>query len=187
MNIQRQAKNKKSITPVIAMVVFIATLIAGSYVLAAHRYTWWPFTQSVDQEARVTKDNLKDTTYGSDKTHSSSANESEYSNTKTGNPSNTTKKVEVGIASARVDGSIISVRAFVNDIIEGDGTCTASFTNGDHTITGSSPAFIDASTSQCEPIEISTLKFQENGIWKLTVEYRSKDASGTSATMDLVL
>ncbi len=99
------------------------------------------------------------------------------------------RKVSVGIAFANYDPDekAVDIRAFTPDAIEGDGQCTATLTKGAQTVTQSSRAFIDFTSSQCEPILIATSKFSSGGTWKLTVSYSSSKSTGISPVMEVSL
>lgn len=81
----------------------------------------------------------------------------------------------VGTASGKVE-----IRAFTPGTIEGNGTCTAVLTKGQLSVEQSSKAFIDAASSQCEPIYIDISKFSQSGSWELTVTYTSPTHKGAS-------
>lgn len=71
-----------------------------------------------------------------------------------------------------------TLRAFVADITESTGTCTAKFSNNAKTITKASPAFADAQSTICTPIN-----FQDGDIgigWNVTVTYQSTTSEGSS-------
>lgn len=105
---------------------------------------------------------------------------------KTDNPT-TKQTVSVGIAFAGYDRDekAVDIRAFTPDIIEGSGTCSAVLTKGSLTVTESAKAFVDYSTSQCEPILIPKNRFPANGTWSLVVTYQSNTSAGTSPTMNI--
>lgn len=100
----------------------------------------------------------------------------------------TKKKVaQVGVANTYTSDDSLEIRAFTPTVVEGGGTCTAKLTKGSAIISGSSEAFVDASTSQCRPIIIPLSKFPQAGVWKLTVTYESTNYSGASPSMDVQL
>lgn len=98
---------------------------------------------------------------------------------KSNNSTTTKKQVAIGISYADVKGDKLEIRAFINGLIEGSGKCTATVTNGSKTITQSSDAFIDVSSSICKPIYIDTNTLSP-GTWQVLVSYTSPDAVGTS-------
>jgi len=94
--------------------------------------------------------------------------------TPTGSPTNTSQKKQVTpiITSA----SKSEIRAYVPGIVEVDGTCMATATQGSQVVTGSSAGFDNVSTTQCEPIPINL----GSGSWSVIVTYSSPTAEGTS-------
>lgn len=96
--------------------------------------------------------------------------------------SNNTDKKAVSIAVSYADinsENQLEIRAYTSDIIEGSGTCTATITNGTTTLMASTPAFIDVSSSICEPIYFSRDRLAA-GEWTIKVSYSSPDATGVS-------
>ena len=150
-------------------------LIPGTYILVAANYSLWPFTNNSSQEASPTDQlNQSDTTYSSTKTQT---------NEKTTNNADPISDVQVGIASTFVSDSSLEIRAFISGVIEGTGMCTATVTLGDTTIAQDSPAFIDASTSQCEPIIIPLTDLRPDGEWDVKVSYVSPTSTGESSVV----
>ena len=129
------------------------------------------YSPSTEQEVRDSQDGKKN-----------SENQDE---SKTTPDSSTT--VSVGIAYAGYSDSkdAIDIRAFTPNVVEGDGTCTATLTKDRQTITRTSKAFIDSSSSQCEPILINTSEFPAGGIWTLTVSYKSNTSNGASTPVEV--
>lgn len=94
-------------------------------------------------------------------------------------PVSSKKSVSVMINAEIVDNNL-QIRASTPQIIEGSGTCTASVTNGTETLPDkTSPAFIDATSSICEPMYIPVSQLSK-GNWYVTVTYSSPDAQGVS-------
>lgn len=102
-------------------------------------------------------------------------------------PSNSRESVGVAVTTAEQYGSQVEVRAFIQGVIEGGGTCTATFKKDGHTITSSSEAFIDATTSQCKPIFTDRGEFPSGGGWALTVSYDSKGYTGASEVINVAI
>lgn len=104
-------------------------------------------------------------------------------------PSSTTAKkpVQVGVTIADQYDTQVEVRAFVQGVIEGTGTCIATFTQEGVTVTASSKAFVDATTSQCKPIYIDRSKFPAAGIWQLVVSYDSPGYTGKSEGISVTI
>jgi len=190
---RRNKKNtKKSL--LIALVALVI-ILAGAYTYVAAREGYWPFPSAPRQEESEQTSTDDDTTTPN-QPNDTNEDSSTYNGIKNSNgsaepqeptPTTGTKKtVGVGIASAGPVETNVEVRAFVTDVIEGSGTCTATFKKGAITVTASSQAFIDVSTSQCEPIRIDASRF-EKGTWNLVVSYTSPTSNGASETLEVSL
>lgn len=93
--------------------------------------------------------------------------------------------VSVGVAFADVVDGKLEIRAFIPNVIEGDGICTATLKKDENIIQESSSAFIDFKTSQCRPIYISVDRFKIKGSWSLTVSYKSDTSNGESEPTEI--
>jgi len=169
-------KNKALIITLIA----VFALLLGVSALA-YTQKWWPFNGSenhivdginygppteeeIENSQNAKKDIIKE----------DEAKESESGGANL-------KKVSVGVSHADMFEGNVEVRAFVSGVVEGTGTCTATLTlSGAQTVTKSSEAFIDASTSQCKPILIPLSAFSKDGEWTLVVNYKSPTSTGES-------
>ena len=81
----------------------------------------------------------------------------------------------------------IEVRAFVTNVYE-SGSCVAVFTRaGQPTITTTSTAFKDASTTQCGANDTDRSKFSVAGDWQLTLTYTSASGKVGSATKTVAI
>lgn len=196
MRIQTQKSAKKILIPV--LVGFI--LLAGGWTAYAYTQNLWPFGSSdTTNQSNDTSDSDNSINYdpptqqeidssqdakqrGEDTNDASSDDDSS-------NNSGQKKSVDVGISYADIYGDNLEVRAFTNGVIEGTGTCTATVTMKDMPsmkVTQQSKAFIDASTTQCEPIKIPKSKFM-SGTWTVVVSFSSPDRQGTSAAMEVTI
>lgn len=111
-----------------------------------------------------------------------------YENTK--NPSSddkttteTKKSVNVGVSFADMYDGKLEIRAFTSGVVEA-GTCTATVKRGGEEVTKTSGAFIDASSTQCEPMYIPKSELS-SGKWSVTVSFSSKSALGTSEVVEV--
>lgn len=170
-----------------------SVILVGLYVYIAHHKSFWPFmnnnssnsdliidginysppTQQEEESSQYAKDNLL-------QQPASSADNGGTSN-------RNTKNVSVGVAYAAYDKSkgAVDIRAFIPDVIEGSGVCTATLYLDGMTVTGESKAFIDSSSSQCEPILIKKTGFATTGTWSLVVSYLSPTSEGKSPAMEV--
>ena len=95
------------------------------------------------------------------------------------------KQVNVGVTFSEVVDRRLEIRAFTPSAIEGDGVCTANLQKGKIKVTESSPAFIDSTTTQCQPIFIPIDKFSSKGVWYLVVSYKSSQSIGESSIIEV--
>lgn len=165
-------------------VLIVGLVVIGIYIMSP-RLAAPNQQQSTDNSAEaVDNPPAQQSDTGKDAKESSTRGESEPKST----PPDTKKSVPIGISYAGVvDTDTIEVRAFMSEIIEGNGICTATFTKAGMVVSATSLAFIDATTSQCEPIKISRSAFSEDGIWNLVLSYASSDAEGISQSIEIKL
>lgn len=165
-------------------------LLSVTYTFIAHKQSWWPFNQNTSNSILSAKDdpNTPDPTYSSTKNDSEKTNQNSPPSNKGNQPGSEKQSVSTAITSAMVnnESNMVEIRAFVSGVIEGTGTCTATLTKGISSVTQSSPAFIDATTSQCEPIEIDRTKFT-TGEWQVVVDYSSPTSIGKSQTVKMII
>lgn len=89
-------------------------------------------------------------------------------------------------ASYYPNDNTVEVRGYISNIFEDGGTCTATFTQGNQTITKTSQAFKDASTTQCGAINTPRGEFPAGGTWNVELSYQSSTANGQqTATVKL--
>lgn len=162
--------------------IITATLLTGALVLVgftslASAYKFWPFNISPSTNAPSTETlNQSDPTYSSEKNRDSNSDPS----TNTDHGSISKSHVQVGISSAFVTNSSLEVHSFVTGAIEGTGKCTVTATHDRLRIDQTSPGFIDASTTQCEPVSIPLEKFEVGGDWAINTAYSSPTSEGIS-------
>lgn len=104
----------------------------------------------------------------------------------TTSPSQTSSAV-LHIVDASQYQDQIEVRGYTGDVYEDGGTCTATFTKDSKTVTGTSKAFKDATTTQCTPIDIPRSNFPSAGVWNLVVSYSSTNNKGTSEPQQVTI
>lgn len=69
-----------------------------------------------------------------------------------------------------------NVRAYIPSIVEDGGTCTATYTQGSVSRTGSSTSVANVSDTVCPAISISGVS---GGVWTLTYTYSSSTSKGS--------
>lgn len=180
--IQRNRTIKKTPIIILSLVIGLGIL----YGVFAYSQQWPPFT------APSTAPSTSLDTYNGEKAKSDTASSEQTKDEGTKqspDTGNSTSKhtVPVGIAFAGVIDEVVEVRAFVLDVVEGDGTCTATFTTNGATITEHSEAFVDASTSVCQPIQVPVERFSASDTWMLAVSYSSPNNQGSSSKIEVSL
>ncbi len=184
----RKAAKKKNLlmTRRIAAVAALLLIVAGAVYLVGIR----PFdrinSKSVNDPTGLAKRGVslnpptaqekKDTETQKDKIIQQ--NPANTSSSPTATPSSSTKK-HVAPLITEADQTI--VRAYVPEIIEDGGMCTATFTRGNLIITKTSNGLANSTVTNCKPIDFSDAQFPEKGKWSLTVSYGSSSAEGKSA------
>lgn len=95
------------------------------------------------------------------------------------NPQNIQSVNPVITNASQIDRTI-TINAYVANIFENGGTCTATIVLGNSSIQKKSNANTGARTTDCEPIRIDRSEFSQVGDWTVTIEYISPKASGIS-------
>ena len=98
-----------------------------------------------------------------------------------------TKNAQLYITDASQYDDTIEVRAYVSNVYEDNGTCKATFTQGGNSVSESSTAFKDATTTQCGTINIPRSKFPSSGQWQLVVHYSSSQSSGKTEPQQVTI
>lgn len=94
----------------------------------------------------------------------------------------TTADVFITSASYNSTANAVEIRAYISNLFEDGGTCSATLTNGSQTVTQTSSATEVATTTQCGTITIPRSSFSTGGIWQITLTYTSSAATGSQST-----
>jgi plastocyanin len=78
----------------------------------------------------------------------------------------------------------VEVGGFVAGIVEDGGSCTVTLTGGGQTVTGTSEALADATTTDCGAVAVPGDELGD-GTWQAVLSYSSADHSGSSAPVDV--
>lgn len=84
------------------------------------------------------------------------------------------------ITTSSQNGDQVTITAYVPGIFENGGSCTMKATRGDKTVTKTSEAFANATTTDCAPFFMNKSEFSPVGEWDITITYKSSKAEGTS-------
>lgn len=112
------------------------------------------------------------------------ANEARDEVIKNSTPSGT---AQIVLVDANQYFDVVEARAYISNIYEDGGTCTATYTLNNQTVKQSGSAHKDASTTQCEAIDIPRSKFPSGGAWQLVFSYSSATASGSTPAQTVTL
>lgn len=89
------------------------------------------------------------------------------------------REANVVLTSTGTDNGKVDASAFVSNIVEEGGTCTFVFTQAARTITKTSSTLVNPTSTSCQTISFDETELG-NGDWKVTVQYKSATAAGTS-------
>lgn len=178
MKIQKRKSIQKTILYSTSVVLLVAIFVFSSYTIFKNtsvNNTPDQSNQSRDvNEVDYSGPSPEDTESSQDAKKRAGENNTEKNTT-------LNKKIaSVGVVYADIEGDNFEIRAFTSSVIEGDGICTATLKNGNNILTGTSRAFVDATSSQCRPIQIPLSSISPRGEWKLSVSYKSETAEGSS-------
>lgn len=166
----------KKVTVSLQILVIITIFAIGTIFLV-----WYSSFHPKDSEAPIRAVNTVDYSSPTEEELESSQDAKKRGERGNEDESDTIKQTaNIGISFANVEGSNFQVRAFTPSVIEGTGTCTAILTNGFIVVSESSKAFVDATSSQCRPIEIPLSKLSISKSWKMVVKYSSDTHEGYS-------
>ena len=176
----------------IALIGFLVLTLAVIYFSTAYfTRALWPFKGSSKENSSLLMNGEKINYSGPTQEERKSSQDSKKNSgttNSTNSPDNKSgQKVAVAVTYSSTHDEIVEVRAFTPSVIEGDGVCHAVFTKGTQTVEATAKAFIDSSTTQCNPIFIDLSKFPEKGSWSLVVSFLSSNASGSSEKIEVKL
>lgn len=192
-------QKKTSLRQIIIIAVAALLVITTGWITFAYTAKQWPFVNStkenntqelLDQKPVNTVDltpptnqDLQDGQAAKDRLDES--NKEQPDNNNSNSQSTEKREATVGVSKASISGKDLEIRAFTTSVIEGDGTCTAVLTKeGQKEVTKKSSAFIDASSTICEPILIPSSQFAK-GTWTLEVTYSSSKYKGSSGPIEV--
>ena len=175
---------QKTYTKIIALAAIVLLIGILSYLTYAKSASVWPFATSVSPQDIESEDTIN---YSppteqeiEDSQNAKKRGDAENQTKESTDTSQSSKStVPVAISSAEIINDNLEVRAFTPRVIEGSGTCTATVSSGSKSVTAKSAAFVDVSSSICEPIFISVSKLSSS-MWQVVVDYSSPNAQGIS-------
>lgn len=178
--------HKKAIVALFIFLVLVALVCSAYvYIFNGNLFGWSAGNNNGDTKI------IDEVNYGPPTTQEindgQSAKKAIINKTQTNNSNDTGSKqrIEVGIANAYKSDTDLEIRAFMPEIIEGNGKCMATLTKSTTKVTRTTEAFIDSTTTICRPLLIPLSQFPEKGVWKLVVTYSSSKYYGTSSPSEV--
>ena len=101
------------------------------------------------------------------------------------NLSTSKKDVEPVITFAGVRNGNVEVRAYVAEVYEDSGKCTAKFTKGSEKLVQSVAGIKDATYTRCDRVVVPIDSFNSSGGWSVSVTYNSPSANGESSSQEV--
>lgn len=188
--------SKKQLSKKMLLAIAIVILLCSSGLVYAYLQKIGPFRTSPAPEQSTSINYAppteEETTSSQDAKKNLPADSSDSDSSTPTTPDKNTnssskKSTNVGISYADIYNGKLEIRAFTNTVIEGTGTCAATVVMKDMEsmrITKSSKAFIDASSTVCEPLYIPVSELHK-GTWKVSVTFSSPDHEGTSEIVEV--
>jgi len=94
--------------------------------------------------------------------------------------------VLITFAGWQASAGVVEVGGFVDQVVESDGSCTATLTNGQRTVSASRPATPDATTTSCGWLSVPGHDLAP-GTWTAVLSYASRTSTGASAEVEVVV
>lgn len=188
MKIHKKQKSKLLITSLLLSGLLV--LCAISYGVYAKISNSWPFLEDKPHPVQNGQKESDNNINYSPPTEQEVKNSQDGKKNSQDPPSNeggsaaSQKSAHIALSYVDFSNKRLEIRAFTTSVIEGNGKCTATVTSGQKSITRTSSAFIDATSTICEPIYIDQSDLT-SGTWKVTVTYASKEYSGSSETVEV--
>jgi len=190
-NIQnKKLHNRKKMIIKLSLFLVVFVLLAfATYAVAAKQFGWTTFLPFLNDITQSSTSEVKNKT--TNQVDYSGPSQSDTNNSQSGKQKNDTaknevnqpqdaKNVSVAISFADIVNQNVEIRAFIPNIIEGNGKCTATLKMMNNILERTSDAFIDTSSTLCQPIYIPVSESIQRGEWTLEVTYVSHGYTGKS-------
>lgn len=171
-------KNKKLIIGVLALAAIVVAGGAFAYSQQSSSTAPTPVVNT-SPEATINYDPPTEEEIESTEQHKQAITDREEA--RQNQPANLDKRaVTPTITYAGQYGTQVEIGAIVPGISEGNGTCTAKFTNGAKSFTKSVAAVKNVNSTDCPEMNAESNEFSPKGTWTTTVSYNSPVAEGIS-------
>lgn len=88
------------------------------------------------------------------------------------------------VAGIDTDGANVSASGYVSGVVEDDGTCVFTFSNGLEEVVAESTGITDARSTSCGTVQVPAESFVR-GSWTVTLSYMSEIAEAVSKPVGL--
>ena len=94
------------------------------------------------------------------------------------------KQANVIITNTGVSGGNVSVSGFVTNIVESDGSCVYTFTNGSSKVVKTTDVLPNATSTTCATTTFPASDLSQSGTWSVVLSYSSPESAGISAATE---
>lgn len=187
--IQRKMSKKQKIALALAVLV----VLVGAYLGVAFYKHLFPFTNKTptyepgthvvnkdksDAEKQAI-DNLKNDPQ--DKTKN---NQTDIPASPTVNQDSGKKEANVLITNVGVQNGTVSASGFATNVVESDGVCTYTFTNGSSKVVKTSNVLPNPTSTTCATVSFPASELPVAGTWSVVLSYSSPESAGSSAAKE---
>lgn len=177
----------------IAITIAVVVILAGVYLGVAFSKHLFPFvnktpnyepgTHVVNKDKsdaeKQSIDNLKNNPQ--DKTKNS---QTDIPAAPTVNQDSGKKEANVLITNVGIQNGSVSASGFVTNVVESDGSCTYTFTNGANKVTKTSNVLPNPTSTTCATVNFPASDLPVAGTWSVVLSYSSPESAGFSAAKE---
>lgn len=94
------------------------------------------------------------------------------------------QQANVLITNAGVSNGNVSVSGFVTNVVESDGSCTYTFTNGSSKVSKTTDVLPNATSTTCATTTFPASDLEPSGTWSVVLSYSSSQSAGVSSSKE---
>lgn len=94
------------------------------------------------------------------------------------------QQANVVITNASLSGGDVSVSGFVTNVVESDGLCVYTFTNGSSKVIKTTDVLPNATSTTCATTTFPASDLSPSGTWSVVLSYSSPESAGISAATE---
>jgi len=188
---KQTAVRNRSVWRRIGAILVIAIVLVAAFIA-------WPHLRQTDSSSQVSSDgisyrpptkqekadseNHKDAIVSTNNTNVSS----KASTNSSGDPNASSPKTKVypRITTWNPDATSFTLNGFVEGVVESDGTCKLTLTNGGKVVTATHNSFANATNTSCGQIKVAKGSLYA-GTWQAVLSYSSSTSQGTSSATSI--